>query len=111
MDKMEGNHRKHCSINHMEGASQLHEDGKFCDEWLGNLERALFTRSQCNVLRRIVMRDLLVNTQRFDWGQWLRFEVSLSKALPEKKWGLLELAASLGPFKGMAKTEQEFRNK
>ena len=107
---MEGNHRVHCSIKHMEGASYLHEGGRFCDEWLWNLERGQFTRSMCNVIRRLVWRDVVVHTRGIDMGQLIRLEVSLSKTLPQKKWGLQQIAASLGPFKGMAKFEQEFRN-
>ena len=110
VNSMEGNHRVHCSIRHVEGASELHEDGKLCDEWLWNLERALFTRSMCNVIRRLVCRDLAAHTRGLDMGQFIRLEVSLSKTLPQKRWGLQKIAASLGPFKGMAKFEQEFRD-
>ena len=107
---MDGSHRVHCPIKHMEGASYLHEDGKFCDEWLCNLERGQFTSSMCNVIRRLVWRDLAAHTRRADMGQVIRLEVSLSKTLPQKRWGLQKIAASLGPFKGMAKFEQEVRN-
>ena len=51
VNSMEGNHRARCSMRHVEGASEFHEDGNLCDEWLWNLERGLFTRSMCNVIR------------------------------------------------------------
>ena len=110
VNSMKGNHRVRCSMKHMEGASQLHEDGRFCDEWLWNLERGQFTYSQCNAIRRLVWRDFLFHAPVPDMGQLIRLEVSLSKTLPQKRWGLQKIAASLGPFKGMAKFEQEFRD-
>lgn len=111
VDNMEENHRVHCSMGHVEGASELHEDGRFCDEWLWNLERGQFTRSQCNAIRRLVWRDVAAHARRVDMGELIRLEVSLSKTLPQKSWGLLKLGASLGPFSGLAKFEQEFRDK
>ena len=103
-----GNHQVSCSMKHGEGASEFHEDGRLCDEWLWNLERGLFTRSQCNVIRRLVWRDMAAHTRGLDIGQLIRLDVSLSKTLPRKRWGLQKLAVSLGEFKGMAQFEQEF---
>lgn len=110
VNSTEGNHRTHCSISHVEGASEFHEDGTLCDEWLWNLERGQFTRSMCDAIRRLVWSDMVVHARRLDRGQMIRLEVSLSKTLPQKRWGLQKFAASLGPFKGMTKFEQEFRD-
>ena len=110
VNNVEGSRRVSCSMRHVEGASEFHEDGNLCDEWLWNLERGQFTRSLCNLIRRFVWRDMAAHTRGVDMGQLIRLEVSLSKTLPQKKWGLLEIAASLGPIKAMAKSEQEFRD-
>ena len=96
----------HCEEEHTEGASEWHTDGRLCEEWLKNLERGKFDPKLCRAISRLIMRDGIVHSNRFDLGQLVRLEVSLSQTLPQRTWSR-SLEAVLGPFKGKLRREIE----
>ena len=88
----------HCEEEHVEGASEWHKDGLLCEEWLKNLERGKFDPQLCRAISSLIMMHGRMHLSRFDLGQLVRLEVSLSQTLPQRTWFRWSEAA-LGPFK------------
>ena len=74
-----------CPEDHVKGASEWHEDGKLCFEWLRNLERGRFSERRCRLIRLTVVQDELDHFNRIDAGELIRLDVSLSRTLPRSE--------------------------
>lgn len=101
---------KPCSEDHVEGASEWHEDGKLCIKWLRNLERGRFSEKRCRLIRLAVVQDELDHFNRIDAGELIRLDGSLSRTLPQRRGFLRMVSASLGPVRGRASFEDEYRD-
>lgn len=99
-----------CPDQHIEGASEWHKDGKLCDEWLRNLERGRFSQERCALIRRVVMSDQVGRLNRFDAGELIRLDVSLSRTLPPKMGFLKAASASFGKVRGKVRFADEYRD-
>ena len=99
-----------CPEDHVKGASEWHEDGKLCFEWLRNLERGRFSERRCRLIRLTVVQDELDHFNRIDAGELIRLDVSLSRTLPQKRGFLRMVSASFGPVRGRARFEDGYRD-
>ena len=96
----------HCEEEHVEGASEWHEGGLLCEEWLQNLERGKFDLKLCRVISSLIMMDGTRHFNHIDRGQLVRLQVSLSQTLPQRTW-FRRLEVALGPFEGKLMREIE----
>ena len=74
-----------CLEEHVPVATEFHGDGRLCDEWLADLERARLSDAECTLTKRMVLRDQILHLRRIDRGQLLRLQKALSLARPQKR--------------------------
>ena len=82
---MSGNRTGPCLEEHVPMATELHIDGRLCDEWLADLVRARLSDAECTLMKRMVLRDQILHLHKIDRGQLLRLQKALSLARPPKR--------------------------
>ena len=82
---MNNNQTGMCLEEHVPGATELHSDGRLCDEYLGGLERARLSDAECTLTKRMVLRDQILHLQEIDRGQLLSLQNALSLARPPRR--------------------------
>ena len=85
-----------CREVHFPEATELHRDGRICGEWLENLEQGQLSDAQRGLTMRMVAANQLMYLGRYDTGQLVRLQKSLSLTQPPRRH-IKEISISIWP--------------